>query len=203
MEGFIKIRRGLREHVRDGRMTAGELSIYIWLHFCADFRTGSQKNSAPHIHYAIGRTLSVRQIRRYLESLESKGYIKRFMVPGKKGDYYILINKFEVTDGDREGQFLNTDKTMDWREPVYDGGCEDDRGNDRGHGLDDSLDDDRDEGRDDGPFVKKYRKNSRKKSKKNSGEKGERSGAERPPTPPNILTDEEALNYLNGDMHEE
>lgn len=203
MEGFIKIRRGLREHIRDGRMKANELAVYIHLHLCADFRTGIQKNSAPHIHYGMGQSLSIRQLQRILASLESKGYIKRFRVPGKMGDYYILINKFEVTTGDREGQFLNAKKTTAWREPSYDGGSDD--GGDSGgeHGPSDDSSRGVSGGVSCDAFVKKYGKKLGKNSRKNSGEKGERSGAERPPTPPNILTDEEALDYLNGDIHEE
>jgi hypothetical protein len=193
MEGFIKIRRGLREHIRDGRMKTNELAVYIHLHLCADFRTGIHKNSAPHIHYGMGQSLSVRQLQRILASLERKGYIKRFRVQGKMGDYYILINKFEVTSGDRKGQFLNTEKTIDWQGPVYDSGSDgggDSEGNEGGeHDVSDAVSCD--------AFVKKYRKNSGK----NSGEKGEE--AAQSAVPPTNLTNEEALDYLNGEFYEQ
>ena len=53
--------------------------------------------TAP-IHYSTGQQDPIRNIQRALEHLEKEGYIKRFIVKGKKSDYPILIHRYEVTD---------------------------------------------------------------------------------------------------------
>ena len=199
MEGFIKIRRGLREHVRDGKMSLLELGVYLHLQFCADFRTGIQKNSAGHIYYATGQRYSIRQIQRALEALEKKGYIKRFVVDGRRGDYYILIHKFFVTDGAWKDHYLNAQKTMNPDDPVYEASSDDDVDKDVDHGVGDGDGRGDDKGDDDGEYVKNSRKklvkNSAKNSKKNSEENS--GGGE---THLTQLTDSSVLAYLNEDL---
>jgi len=198
MEGFIKIRRGLRDHVRDGKMNLLELGVYLHLQFCADFRTGIHKNSAGHIYYATGQRYSVRQIQRALEALEKAGYIKRFIVDGRRGDYYILIHKFFVTDGAWKDHYLNAQKTADYGSPVYELSVDDDVEEDVEEDVDHGVDDDVDRGDDDGEYVKKSEKNFGKKSGNNSRKKSEKKSVEGEslPTPP----DPDTLDYLNGDI---
>ncbi len=194
MDGFIKIRRGLRHHIREGKMSLLELGVYLHLQFCADFRTGIQMNSAGHIYYSTGQRYSVRQIQRALEALEKAGYIKRFIVDGRKGDYRILIHKFFVTDGAWKDHYLNAHKTEDCTSPVYELDVEEDVDN----GLDDDADHGDDKGDDDGDYVKKSGKNFGKKSGKNSKKKYQKKSVEGEslPTPP----DPDILEYLNGEF---
>jgi hypothetical protein len=149
-----------------------ELGVYLHLLFCADFRTGIHKNSAPHIFYSTGQRYSVRQIQRALEALEKAGFIKRFKVNGRRGDYYILIHKFLVTDGAWKGHYLNTEKTTDWEHPVYEPRVDDDVHRNVENGVDSGDDDDvdRDVGNDaeHGEYVNNSGKNSRNNSGKTS-----------------------------------
>lgn len=194
MEGFIKIRRGLRDHVREGKMNLLELGVYLHLQFCADFRTGIHRNSAGHIYYSTGQRYSVRQIQRALEALEKAGYIKRFIIAGRRGDYYILIHKFFVTDGAWKDHHLNAHETTDYSSPVYELDVDDDVDDDVDHGVDDDAERGDDNGDDDGEYVKKSEKNFGKKS----GKKSEKKSVEGESLP--STSDTDILEYLNGDF---
>jgi hypothetical protein len=198
VEGFVKIRRGLCDHLRDGKMNLLELGVYLHLQFCADFRTGIHKNSAGHIYYATGQRSSVRQIQRALEALEKAGYIKRFIVDGRRGDYYILIHKFFITYGAWKDHYLNAQETADYSSPVYELSVDDDLEEDVDHGEDDDADRGDHKGDDDGEYVKKSGKNFGKNSEKNSGKKSQKKSVEGEslPTPP----DPDILEYLNGEF---
>jgi hypothetical protein len=50
--GFVKIRRGLRPHLRD--MSGNATKLYLWLHLSADFRTGDVDSSYEDIARALG-----------------------------------------------------------------------------------------------------------------------------------------------------
>lgn len=119
MNGFILLRRGLIDHIRAGTLSPEELGIYIHLLFCADFSTGLQKNSAPHIYYSMGQRSTIRCIQRALENLEKLGFIKRFRIPGKKKDYHLLVDKYEVTCGVLTGSRVNAAATTDWCDIQY------------------------------------------------------------------------------------
>jgi len=121
MRGHIQLRRGLQTHLKSGAMTLEELSIYTYLQFVANFKTGVCYTSAPHIHYDTNQTLPIRKIQRLLESLEKKRYIHRFIVDGRKGDYNILIHKYQPTDGAWTGQFLKAWKSESSAALVFEG----------------------------------------------------------------------------------
>lgn len=188
MEGFIQIRRGLRDHIRQGKFSPNALAVYLWLHLCADFRTGMQQNSPHHICFGMGQTISPRQASRALVFLEKAGYIKRFLTKGKRGDYPIGIDKYEVSCGTEDGTEklrLNIARTTDWQNPVYDSGKDDgnDSGSSRGSSSGNAF------GNGSGHFVKKSGKTSVKKSGNNSFKKsgvGETPPRGRPPNPPRI-----------------
>jgi hypothetical protein len=169
-EGFVLLRRGLTKHIRGGKLTPNALAVYVHLLLCADFTTGIQQNSAIHIVFAMGNTISDRHVRRALAHLEKGGYLKRFMIPGKRGDYPILIDKYEIRtrlvseDGSDEGieiKRLNAAATTDWKCPVYDDCAVD--------GSEDGSTSSRTLGRSQGRFVKKMSNNSDKNFGKNSG----------------------------------
>jgi hypothetical protein len=86
----------------------------------ADKATGVWWGSAKALAAICGAgDVTDRQARHLLESLEKKGYVRRFPKRRGHGNYPVLVNKFEVTFGAYRGMRLNAEKTTDWRSPVY------------------------------------------------------------------------------------
>jgi len=103
--GFLQLRRGLWEHLRDGRMSITETLAFIYICSEADTRTGIWKGSASALSGELG--VPDRTARDVLERMERGGYIRRFPVPGRHACYPILIHKFLITDGEHNGEHLN------------------------------------------------------------------------------------------------
>jgi hypothetical protein len=103
--GFLQLRRGVFEHVRDGRMSLVDYAVHSYITAQADTRTGIWNGSAGALAGEL--SLSRRKARRLIERLSRGGYIKRFPVPGKHVCYPILIHKFSITDGQHKGEQLN------------------------------------------------------------------------------------------------
>jgi len=98
-EGFLKIRRGLSEHLDRGKMSGKEYLLYLHLLIEADHRTGVVwKTSAPFIQHNL-ECFSLRQLREAIHNLEVKGYLKRFFSYGKNTFYDILLDKYEIVGG--------------------------------------------------------------------------------------------------------
>jgi hypothetical protein len=70
--GFIQLRRGLFEHVRDGRLSFFETSLYVAIIVDANPATGICYGSAGLFATIFG--LAPRTVREALEKLEKKGY---------------------------------------------------------------------------------------------------------------------------------
>lgn len=115
--GYVQLRRGLSQHVRDGRLTFFEASLYAFILMDADPSSGLCHGSAGL--YAAIYGLSSRTCRDALEKLESKGYLRRFSRQGRHGSYPILINKFKCSDGAMKGRYVNALKTEDYRNILY------------------------------------------------------------------------------------
>ncbi len=103
--GFVPLRRGLWEHVRDGRMSLTEAVAFIYICSQADTRTGLWNGSAGALAGELG--LPVRTARDVLERMEHGDYIRRFAVPGRHLCYPILVHKFPITQGEHNGEQLN------------------------------------------------------------------------------------------------
>lgn len=116
--GFIQLRRGLSEHVRDGRLSFFEASLYVFILMDANPATGLCYGSAGLFAAIYG--ISGRTCRDALEKLESKGYLKRFPVRGKHGSYPILVNKFRCSDGAMKGKYVNCSKSTTCNSIFYD-----------------------------------------------------------------------------------
>lgn len=185
MDGYIQLRRGLYPHIKHGRMTLDELAVYIYLQFIADFCTGRCETSAPHVYYETGRKMPLRKIQRLLESLEKKGYIRRFIIDSK-GDYFLLIHKFQPTLGAFTGKYLNAFKSKSSHDLVFEDSVQDDAQDDA-HG---DVQSDAQTGGQTGDYVKKSSKNSNKNSKENSKEKSESSLSPSPLVDESISTRE-------------
>jgi hypothetical protein len=103
--GFLPLRRGLWEHVRDGRMSRTEALAFIYICSQADTRTGIWKGSAKSLSGELG--LPERTARDVLEKMQHGDYIRRFAVPGCHVCYPILVHKFPITQGEHNGEHLN------------------------------------------------------------------------------------------------
>jgi hypothetical protein len=103
--GFLQLRRGLWEHVRDGRMSVTEALAFIYICSEADTRTGIWKGSAKSLSNELG--IPERTARDVLEKMDHGDYIRRFAVPGRHSCYPILVHKFLITDGEHRGEQLN------------------------------------------------------------------------------------------------
>lgn len=103
--GFAPIRRGLWEHVRDGRMSVTEALAFIYICSQADTRTGIWKGCAKALSGELG--IPDRTARDVLEKMEHGDYIRRFAVPGSHLCYPILVHKFIITQGEHNGEQLD------------------------------------------------------------------------------------------------
>jgi hypothetical protein len=103
--GFLQLRRGLWEHVRDGRMSVTEALAFIYICSQADTRTGIWKGCAKSLSSELG--IPERTARDVLEKMQHGDYIRRFAVPGRHACYPILVHKFPITQGEHNGEHLN------------------------------------------------------------------------------------------------
>lgn len=103
--GFLQLRRGLWDHVRDGRMYSTEAVAFIYICSQADTRTGIWIGSAGAL---AGELKMPRRTARYiLEKLEQDRYIRRFPIPGRHCCYPILVHRLLLTNGQHVGKQLN------------------------------------------------------------------------------------------------
>jgi hypothetical protein len=103
--GFVPLRRGLWEHVRDGRMSHLEALAFVYICSQADTRTGVWKGSAKSLAGELD--LKERTARDILEKMEHGDYIRRFAIPGLHHCYPILVHKFSITQGEHNGEQLD------------------------------------------------------------------------------------------------
>lgn len=103
--GFLPLRRGLWEHVRDGRMSVTEGLAFVYICSQADTRSGIWKGCARSLSGELG--IPGRTARDVLEKMEHGDYIRRFSVPGRHSCYPILIHKFAISQGEHDGEHLN------------------------------------------------------------------------------------------------
>lgn len=117
--GFVPLRRGLLDHMIQGKMSPLELGIYVAILLKADHRTGVWWGSAASLGF-IYPGIDRRYAQKCLFRLEENGYIKRFRSEGKRGNYPMLVNRFVATDGRR----TNAEETIDWRDVKLTTGAE-------------------------------------------------------------------------------
>jgi hypothetical protein len=139
--GWYARRRGILEHLRDGKISLFDMSIHDLLCLLADHQTGiamcsSVKIAALAPRDDVERSAQgyVRAIRRSLEHLESIGWIKRWAIKGKKGNYPVAVARFDVMRPvsvpgavhDPASSLsmmkcrVNIERTTDWRDVQYD-----------------------------------------------------------------------------------
>jgi hypothetical protein len=103
--GFLAHRRGIWQHVRDGRMSLQDVAVHQYIASQADTRTGVWHGSAGALAGEL--SISPRMARRHLEKLSRRGYIRRFPVSGKHVCYPILVHKITITNGEHKGEQLD------------------------------------------------------------------------------------------------
>lgn len=124
--GFYKRRRGILEHLEAGTIGLLDLAIHDYLNLKANLQIGSDCSippgvcftSAVAIHALCPKEISERTVRRSLEYLEKIGWIKRWLRPGKRGNYAVLICRAGVHDLSGVEYRINGAETTDWRKPV-------------------------------------------------------------------------------------
>jgi hypothetical protein len=102
--GFIQLRRGLWEHVRNGSLNPTAALAYIYILSQADTRTGIWKGCAQSLVSALRIPLSTAK---YTLQVLDHHYIHRFMVQGRRSCYPILCHKFLVSQGPEVGLRLD------------------------------------------------------------------------------------------------
>ncbi|MFZ0685621.1 MAG: hypothetical protein WAM89_08745 [Terriglobales bacterium] len=111
------IRSGLRDHVTNGRFTAIDLGVYMYLHMIAKWGTGIAYTNAV----AIGNVLDTptTTINGSLARLRERGYIQYPKGDGKRGSYFIYIMKYRPTVGMLKGWELSDFNAVDLSEVIY------------------------------------------------------------------------------------
>jgi hypothetical protein len=102
--GFLQLRRGIWNHVRDGSLTAVAALAYIFMLSEADTRSGIWKGSAQCIATALRIPKSTAKY--VLKCLDGR-YIRRFSAPGRHSCYPILLHRFVITQGQHVGLMLD------------------------------------------------------------------------------------------------
>jgi hypothetical protein len=116
--GYVRLRRGVLDHLHQGRMSFSEYGIYTILVQLADSRSGCAFSNAKSLEALIGRGLKQQRIQDILFELHLKGYIRPF---GQRhvgsGSYPILIHRYQITSGEKKDWFVDAFNTKDYRKP--------------------------------------------------------------------------------------
>jgi hypothetical protein len=122
--GFIRLRSGIFQHIREGLMTGTDFIVYCTLLNYADYSTGIVETTAAslaatwaHLNDAKDKKESVQNS---LQRLRKNGYIIYPKGSGIRGPYPVLIDKYEPTVGALIGWSLNLSKSNSFENPVYD-----------------------------------------------------------------------------------
>jgi hypothetical protein len=124
--GFYKRRRGILEHLELGSIGLLDLAIHDFLLLTSNLVVGSNCSIPPGVSISSARAIfsrcpkhdfTEREIRRSLQHLEALGWIKRWMVSGKRGNYAIVVCRCSVHDMAGNEYRVSGEKTVDWRKP--------------------------------------------------------------------------------------
>ena len=125
-DGFYKRRRGVAEHIESRAISFLEDGIHDYLNLKANLVIGNGYSlpagvcltSAAALH-AIDPSFSERTYRRKLEHLEKIGWLKSWKIPGKHGNFPVVLCRASVHDLSGNEYRVNGTETTDWRNPVY------------------------------------------------------------------------------------
>lgn len=124
-QGFYKRRRGILDHLEAGAVSLLDTGIHDYLSLKMNSIKGGNSGIPPGVVFTSSRAIralcpkgiSERAIRRSLENLERRGWIKRWLQPGKHGNYAVLIVRSTVRDEAGNEYRVIGEETSDWRAP--------------------------------------------------------------------------------------
>ncbi|MCH8269391.1 MAG: hypothetical protein IH846_17980 [Acidobacteria bacterium] len=154
--GYVKLRREIHADKHRPKLPPTRFAVYTHLILDADSSTGVVCTSTGVLVSRYGFT--ERAARDALERLEKDEYIRRFPVRGRRGEYPVLVNHYEVTTGAMKGMRLNAVKSRSSDDLAFDP-CDDD--------VDDSVNDDVNENGEVGAMTAPvYKEDKKEKEKK-------------------------------------
>lgn len=123
--GYYGRRRAILEHIEAGKVSLLDTAIHDYLCLTANavvgngdlYPAGVTMTSAPAIHAYCPQGISERAVRRSLDHLEKIGWIKRWIVRGKRGNYPVAIARFSVRDLSGREFRVDAENTIDYRNP--------------------------------------------------------------------------------------
>lgn len=118
--GWYPRRRGILEHLDRGTISLLDLAVHDFLCLICDHETGVAYASSEKIRALCPVEINDRAIRRALAKMERIGWIKRFCVRGRRGNYPILIAKYFVREASGEWKSVNAEKTTDLNNIQFD-----------------------------------------------------------------------------------
>ncbi len=118
--GWYPRRRGILEHLDTGSISLLDLAVHDFLCLTADYRTGVAWSSSEKIHALCPAEINSRAIRRSLAKMEGLGWLKRFCVRGRRGNYAVVIARYFVRDASGSWMSVNAERTTDWRNVQFD-----------------------------------------------------------------------------------
>jgi hypothetical protein len=118
--GWYPRRRGILEHLDKGSISLLDLAVHDFLCLTADYRTGVAWSSSEKIHALCPAEINSRAIRRSLAKMEGLGWLKRFCVRGRRGNYAVVIARYFVRDASGNWMSVNAERTTDWRNVQFD-----------------------------------------------------------------------------------
>jgi hypothetical protein len=99
MNGYVKTRRGIVDHITCGTLNAIEFAIFQLLVLLADSSTGSHTINSAVLRSCYFPEMARDTAQRSLVSLEEKGFIFRLNPASCKRAYRYWVNKYEATTG--------------------------------------------------------------------------------------------------------
>jgi hypothetical protein len=113
--GWVKMRRGILDHVSSGRLNLREYAVFTLLIIMADSSSGSGIVNSPVLQYWFPE-LNSDGAQRALASLEREGFIYRDNPQGNRRAYHYWVNKFEATTGPNRLRLSNLSKVFETKD---------------------------------------------------------------------------------------
>jgi hypothetical protein len=110
----------LLKHLENGDVSLLDFAIHDVLSLWADHGTGVCRASAQKLSVLCPAGTSYKAIQRSLAKLEELGWIKRWVTPGKRGNYPILVCRYYVRDESMTWRSTSGTNTTDWSDVKLD-----------------------------------------------------------------------------------
>jgi hypothetical protein len=109
--GWVQLRRGILDHLHEGKLSNNEFLVLVVLIMLADKKTGAGTINAPALRYFIPE-LEYDAAKRVLHSLEEKRYIYRKIKPYSKIVYPYWVNRYAPSVGLHKGLQIDLTKVF-------------------------------------------------------------------------------------------